>query len=68
MEHKFKVGDVVRLKSADIELTVKGYFLVMKNGSNEMIETNQVICKYFSKEENKFREMTEPEDIFDKIR
>ena len=68
MEHKFEVGDVVKLKSDGTKLTVKGYLSVMANGSTEMVETNKVICKYFSTKENRFCEMTEHEDIFELVK
>ena len=68
MEHKFKVGNVVKLKSDGIELTVKDYLSVMENGSTQMVETNKVICKYFSSKENRFCEITEHEDMFELIK
>ncbi len=39
-EHKFKIGDIVQLKSGGPSMTVRGY---------EPVDSDEVVCEWFDK-------------------
>lgn len=49
MEKKFKIGQVVSLKSGSPDMTVKGYLEVLANEKDltKTEETSKVECQYF---------------------